>query len=214
VDHWQRKHRGYNRNELMVNQVREYFGEVPEALPQFIRASQVTQAEAKKFFVEQARIKSLGGVLWWNVIDCWPQISDAVVDYYFGKKLAYHYLWRVQRPVCLMIGEPDGWHVPLVADNLTRQNAEGRYRVSDADTDATLVEGAFHVPAGGSSALSRIRVFRGEKRLFLISWEIAGEKFGNHYALGSPPFSLAQYESWLPKLAALPRAFDPGLVGA
>ena len=40
VDHWQRKHRGYNRNELMVNQVREYFGEVPEALPQFIRASQ------------------------------------------------------------------------------------------------------------------------------------------------------------------------------
>ena len=53
------------------------------------RDERVWKAEAKKFFIESARLRKwrTSGILWWNVIDGWPQFSDAVVDYYFGKKL-------------------------------------------------------------------------------------------------------------------------------
>jgi beta-mannosidase len=87
-----------DRIRLMANQVREMFGAVPDSLGTFALASQIVQAEAKKFFVESTRLRKwrTSGVLWWNVIDDWPQFSDAVVDTYFGKKLAYYYLWRVQ----------------------------------------------------------------------------------------------------------------------
>ena len=47
-----------------------------------------------------------GHNLWWNLLDGWPQVSDAVVDHYFCKKLAYNYIKRSQQPVCLMFDEP------------------------------------------------------------------------------------------------------------
>ncbi len=37
---------------------------------------------------------------------CWtdnPQFSDAIVDYYFAKKLAYHYLRRLRQPITVII---------------------------------------------------------------------------------------------------------------
>ena len=40
-------------------------------------------------------------------MDGWPQVSDAIVDWYYTKKLAYHYIKRSQTPVCLMFDEPD-----------------------------------------------------------------------------------------------------------
>ena len=95
----------------MADQIKELFGIEPDNLEDFALASQISQAEAKKFFVEMVRVKKWRrtGVLWWNVIDCWPQFSDAIVDYYFGRKLAYHYLKRVQQPVCLMVTEPENY---------------------------------------------------------------------------------------------------------
>jgi beta-mannosidase len=97
------------RVKLMLDQVHELFGITPENLEDFVLASQISQAEAKKFFIEMVRLGKWRrtGLLWWNVIDCWPQFSDAIVDYYFGRKLAYPYIKRVQKPVCIMIGEPD-----------------------------------------------------------------------------------------------------------
>ena len=49
-------------------------------------ASQITQAEAKKFFIESTRLLKweTSGLLWWNVIDGWPQFSDAIVDHYYS----------------------------------------------------------------------------------------------------------------------------------
>jgi hypothetical protein len=46
----------------------------------------------------------------------------------------------------------------------------------------------------------------------LITWEVNGQRFGNHYLAGFPPFSLDRYRAWLPAIAALPRAFDPDQV--
>ena len=98
------------RIKLMANQVKELFGAIPDNIEDFILASQISQAEAKKFFVEMTRLNKWRstGLIWWNVMDGWPQFSDAIVDYYFNKKLAYYYIRRVQQPVCVMVDEPQG----------------------------------------------------------------------------------------------------------
>ena len=49
-------HRHYNRIQLMHDQVAILFGRVPESLEQFALLSQISQAEAKKFFIERARM--------------------------------------------------------------------------------------------------------------------------------------------------------------
>ena len=190
------------RIELMAKQIRELFGIEPKSLADFVLASQISQAEAKKFFVEMVRLRKwrMTGVLWWNVMDCWPQFSDAIVDYYFRRKLAYLYLKRVQRPACIMVGEPENWQCRVVLGNDSRQGVQGRFAIRDADTDAVLLEGAAEAGANENRPLGAIPVSRGHQRLFLIEWELGGEKGLNHYLLGSPPFDLARYKAWLPKL--------------
>jgi beta-mannosidase len=203
------------RVALMANQIAELFGEVPEELESFVLASQISQAEAKKFFIEMTRLHKWRrtGVIWWNLMDGWPQFSDAIVDYDFGRKLAYPYIQRVQRPLCLMIDEPRDWHVRLIAGNDSRQDAAGEVRVWDADTGETLLAGAFESPANANRELGAIRVSRSEQRLFLIEWTVGGATYGNHYLLGTPPFSLQRYRAWLERIAALPPAFNAAEVG-
>ncbi|MFD2611359.1 glycoside hydrolase family 2 protein [Paenibacillus gansuensis] len=206
-----------SRIQLMADQIREMFGEVPDNLESFIVASQISQAEAKKFFIEMTRIKKWRrtGIIWWNMLDGWPQFSDAVVDYYFGKKLAYHYIRRVQQPVCIMIDEPDNWHVSVVVGNDSRQAAKGTYRVWDADSGDTLLEGAFTVSLNENRTLGSIRISHADHRLFLIEWTLdgTGRTLGNHYLLGFPGFSLERYCKWLPNIAGLIHDFDAAEVG-
>lgn len=212
VYHWQHKVIERDRINLMANQIRELFGIIPEDLETFVLASQVTQAEAKKFFIESTRLRKwqTSGILWWNLLDGWPQFSDAVVDYFFGKKIAYHYIWRVQRPVCVCIGEAGiGKYLSVVVSNDTHREAEGDYLIRDADTGEVAAQGRFTVPANQNWQVARIRTYVSEQRLYLIEWVMAGEKFGNHYLVGTPPVSLEQYRNWLLKIAALPRPFDP-----
>ncbi|MGC9064313.1 MAG: glycoside hydrolase family 2 protein, partial [bacterium] len=198
VEHWKTRKRGYNRNELMANQIKELFGIIPERIEDFILASQITQAEAEKFFIERARLSdNIWGIIWWNVIDCWPQISDAIVDYYFSKKLAYYYIKRVQEPFCIMITEPEAWYVKIVGINDTPAEKKGTYRVYDADTKEESSSREFSVSPLDKKVLDKIRVSRGEQKLFIIEWEVDGKKFFNHYLLGNPPFNLVKYKEWL-----------------
>lgn len=203
------------RIELMHKQVLEVFGEVPDTLEEFAFASQIVQAEAKKFFLEIFRQHKWrkSGVLWWNMVDGWPQISDAIVDYYFGKKLAYHYLKRVHGQLAVIIREPGAWNASVVVANDSRQARHGTYRIWDADTDETVLKGEFRTPANENADLGTIRTPCSAQRLFLIEWESDGVKGCSHYLLGTPPFSLADYKRRLPKIAALDGSFDPAKVG-
>lgn len=215
VYHWEHQAIDRDRIHLMANQVKELFGEIPTDLAVFALASQITQAEAKKFFIESTRLRKWGtsGVLWWNVLDGWPQFSDAVVDYYLGKKLAYHYIWRSQRPVCLILGEAGtGKYHPVVVSNDTIQDAEVAFRVWNADGREVLVEGRNSIPANQNWQVGLIRTFASLQGLYLLEWEVAGVKYGSHYLAGTPPFSLERYRSWLPLIAALPRAFEASRV--
>ena len=203
------------RIELMHKQVLEVFGEIPDTLEDFAVASQIVQAEAKKFFLELFRQHKWHktGVLWWNMVDGWPQISDAIVDYYLVKKLAYHYLKRVHGQLAVIVREPGAWQASVVVSNDSRAARQGTYRIWDADTDETVLAGEFRVPANENAQLGTIRTPCSAQRLFLIEWESDGRRGCNHYLLGTPPFSLADYLRRLPKIAALDGAFDPGQVG-
>lgn len=196
---------GDARVYLMAKQVRQLFGTVPQNLEDFIFASQISQAEALKFFIENVRIhkETKGGILWWNLIDGWPQFSDAVVDYYFNKKTAFDYIKRAQQPVALMFGEMEDWHLPLTASNDTLQEIRGRYRVRRIDGNAALLEGSFTINPNENTSLGALPMMYSEQGMLLIEWEIDGSRYFNHYLYGYPAFDLAAYKGWFQKLNRL-----------
>ena len=60
----------------MSGHVTTLFGStVPNTFEDFAMASQISQAEAKKYFIEKFRIEKWRrtGIIWWNLIDGWPQ---------------------------------------------------------------------------------------------------------------------------------------------
>lgn len=187
------------RVELMAKQVRELFGEVPDNLEDFAFASQVSQAEAKKFFVEMFRSAKWRrtGILWWNLMDGWPQLSDAIVDYYFEKKLAYPFLKRSQMPLCLMLREPADWSQEIVACNDTREDVMLTYRIQDVQNGEVVAEGEGTASADQTTVLGRIPFSASWKRFYLLRWTSTLGRGVNHYLAGNPPFSLAAYRSWL-----------------
>ena len=190
-----------NRNNLMINQVKVVFGDLPKDLDKFIFASQSVQAEAMKFFIEFWRMDKFrrSGIIWWNVRDGWPIISDAVVDFYNSKKLAYYYIKQVQYNSCVMIGDvKEGIH-PIVAVNDTREEKSGTVVVHDADTGDTIFSGSFTIPVNGKTLIGNIPE-NSKQSMWLINYTIGKEKFTNHYLNGIVPFKLDDYQRWYKKL--------------
>ena len=201
--------RGYNRIQLMQDQVDILFGQVPKDIETFARLSQISQAEAKKFFIERTRIKKWRrtGIIWWNMIDGWPQISDAVVDYYHAKKLAYYYIRRVQKPVAILMDELVDWTHKVYLCNDSREDRMVRYRITDGDTGEVYVEGERLSPANENVIIGSIREMAGRQKLYLITWEIDGVSYGNHYISGFPSYDAKTMLGWVDKIAALPDGF-------
>ncbi len=193
------------RNALMAKQAKELFGKVPEDLETFAFASQCVQAEAKKFFIELFRSSMWRrtGIIWWNLLDGWPQFSDAIVDYYFERKLAYGYVKRSQRGICLIFKEPENWGQSLVAANSTLEGSELKFSVKDVETGETLLSGARTLEANRGTELGRIPFSMGDKRLYLIEWEDRLGKGVNHYLAGLPPFELDWYKRVMGKAGLL-----------
>lgn len=190
-----------HRNDLMIKQVNALFGDCPKDLDQFIFASQAVQAEAMKFFIEFWRMDKFRktGIIWWNLRDGWPIISDAVVDFYNSKKLAYYYIKQVQYDACVMIGDAkDGQH-PVVAVNDTREEKTGTVVVRDADSGEILFSRSFEIPTNGKTVVGYIPE-KHNQSMWLIDYTIGKEKYTNHYLSGEAPFKLENYQRWYNKL--------------
>jgi beta-mannosidase len=195
----------YNyRIPLMAKQIAVLFGEAPDNLEDFILASQVSQAEAKKFFIEWFRAGKWRrtGILWWNLRDGWPVISDAVVDYFGRKKLAYHFIRRVQADVCAICCEPAHGQHEVVVVNDTRQPAHGRLKVSDADTGTVLLDEKWAVEANGKTTVGTVPQAHAPA-LWLLEWTVAEQVHHNHYLAGPRPFQLADVRRWVERLEKL-----------
>jgi beta-mannosidase len=62
----------------------------PQNIEEFIARSQECQAKFLKRMVEHyAGLPNCGGILLWNVCDCWPQVSDALIAWNLKPKPAY-----------------------------------------------------------------------------------------------------------------------------
>lgn len=191
------------RIRLMFEQIHAFFGRMPETLEEFVFMSQVSQAEAKKYFIERMRLKkwTTSGIIWWNMLDGWPQLSDAVVDYYFDKKLAYEYIRRVQGKVLVMFDEPRGWNLDAYIGNDSREEFDVAYEITDADSGETVMSGNTHIGANTNKYIGALRVSTGDQKMFIIKYTCNGVTEYNHYVLGHPPFGYEKYRKWLEILA-------------
>ncbi len=181
------------RNELMADQVKILFGTVPDELNTFALASQISQAEAMQLFVQHFRSRKgrCTGIIWWNIRDAWPQISDAVMDYYGVKKLAYTAIQRCQKPVCLMLEEREEGTLSLFGVNDTQQEQAISYTITDADNNR-IAWGTAVLPTDRAVLLETIPAIT-EQRLWRIRWEYADAVGINSYLTGQPPYSLKDY---------------------
>lgn len=190
-----------SRVMLMEKQVKQLFGTVPQDPDEYVIASQISQAEADKFFIERMRVSRprTSGIIWWNLLDGWPQMSDAVVDYYFEKKIAYEYIKRAQAPFTIAANEMQSWGIELFACNDTLKDISGKFTVRDADTNDILLTGAFSAAKNKSTSLGKIPLFYSDRKMLIIEWESDYSDGYNHYLSGYPPFDLDKYKIWMEK---------------
>lgn len=191
----------FERNNLMLNQIKLLFGEVPTQLDDFIFASQSVQAEAMKYFIEMWRGKKFNdktGIIWWNIRDGWPVISDAIVDYYNSKKMAYYFIKNVQQDACVLINDAQNGYYPLIGTNDTRLIQKGHVTVTDIVSGKKIYTGTFTIPANAQIRIADLPEEKG-RGMYLIDYEIGKRALRNHYLYGTPPFDLKTYKQWLRK---------------
>lgn len=190
-----------SRVMLMEKQVRQLFGEVPTDPEDYILASQISQAEAKKYFIERIRVNrpNKTGIIWWNLLDGWPQMSDAVVDYYFKKKLAYGYIKRSQATFTIAADSISSWNLSIYACNDTLDKKVGHFTVRDGETDEILHEADFTAAENSSTLLVKLPTYYSEHKMLIFEWEINGERGFNHYLCGYPPISFEWYKRMIEK---------------
>lgn len=182
---------------LMAAQVQTLFGTIPDNLDDFILASQISQAEAVKYFIELFRLnEKRTGIIWWNLIDGWPQFSDAVVDYYYEKKLAFYYIREIQQPLIVSIRETAGRELELTVCNSTPFPQTVRITLTDYTKGQILWEGALPADIGLTSAL-RLEYRPTEPKIYVIEWKWNQKNGLTHYLAGEPPFSLDMYRTFL-----------------
>jgi len=185
------------RTELMYNQVKTLFTEVPKDLKSFSLASQISQAEAVKFFIEKMRkdYKRNGGIIWWNMLDGWPQVSDAVVDYYFDKKVAYYYIKRSQTDTLFMMDE-DGKNVNLILSSNVEKPHTYICEIYDAYQKDKLVYSGKVTSKFNESILVSTFAQHEEKSLYIITYKDEnGKKYINHFHTDIINIDLNKYTS-------------------
>lgn len=185
------------RNDLMAGQVRTLFGYIPDGIEEFSRLSQYSQGEALKFFIERFRYAKWKrtGIIWWNLLDGAPQISDAVVDYYMNKKRAYEYIKRSEAPVCMMFGENEEGKCTLYAVNDTKEDKELEYTVTELVSGRVLCRGKCIARADSCIEADSVP-YPEEFEFWLI--EFSGGK--NHFIPTPPPYGARDYEKYISRL--------------
>ena len=184
----------FYRIRLMTDQVRHMFTDTPRDLATYAKMSQISQAEAFKYFIERFRTAKWRrtGIIWWNLLDGWPQISDAVVNYDFTPKLAYHFIGRVQKPLHMAFSDPADGRFSLVGINDTSKDEVFTYTVKDitglpVGTDLTtvpaLLSGTATIPADTATPVASLPTTGMDDRFLLIEWTDSRGDHTSHFIL-------------------------------
>lgn len=184
------------RINLMASQIKTLFGFIPENLEDFALLSQISQAEAVKFFIERFRINRphCTGILWWNIIDGWPQFSDAIVDYYYVKKISYNYIKNSQQSICVMMNEPNDGNSEIVATNDGLTDVKIKLSVIALSCDKQIYESEAIIKENSSCILGKVPACSYKKEIYFLKWETeAGIKGNNHYCCANLPYDYKWY---------------------
>lgn len=171
--------------DFMRKQAKLYFNENFSDHNEFIVATQIVQAEAFKFFIEWTRQKKWNrrtGILWWNLLEGWPQLSNSVVDFYGKKKLAFHYIKNSQCALQMIAKEPVDGVCEIIVDNNTVKDRSGSYEIYDGTDGTLLKKGEFFVEEGKAAILCRIDVTVKENTFLTMRLYSDGKITHNHYA--------------------------------
>ncbi|WYZ45930.1 hypothetical protein EsH8_IX_000155 [Colletotrichum jinshuiense] len=99
------RNKAYDHERRMMTYIAENFS-VRYDLPRFTHLTQLMQAETMAFAYKAWRRdwgapgrRGCGGALVWQLNDCWPTVSWAVVDYWLVPKPAFYAIGRAMRPL-------------------------------------------------------------------------------------------------------------------
>lgn len=120
------------------------------------------------------------GIIWWNIIDGWPQISDAAVDWYGSKKLAFYYIRRAQQPFIMLLGEPTEEKMSYNAVNDLQEKVKGSYLVRNLENGEIAAQGEFEAAENSAVVISELP----EKvhAFYYIEWRTTAGNGVNHHA--------------------------------
>lgn len=120
----------------------ENFRYAPDPLEQFVYCTQLMQGEciasAYRLWKRQwkgPRKEYCGGALVWQINDCWPVTSWALVDYYLRPKHAYYTVKREMAPLSVGMTRQEHRHP---ADKYTRVNVEVKTVIEVWGSNLTL----------------------------------------------------------------------------
>ena len=169
------------RMKMVEDEIIAMLGYLPKTIEEKVIACQIAEAEADKYFVEYMRCRKneRGGILIWNLIDGWPQVSDSLVDYYGVKKIAYRYLQHSYRDFTLVIDEHDEV-IDLYAVNDTLEDKNFNYELQDVEDGSVICAGKACVKANSVK-----KIFWGKKNKYQtfidIKWTEKEVEYHNHF---------------------------------
>lgn len=188
------------RMKMVENEIIEMLGYLPQTIEEKVLACQIAEAEADKFFVEYMRCRKndRGGILIWNLIDGWPQVSDSLVDYYGVKKLAYGYMQNSYRDFALMIEEKAD-SIELYAVNDTLENKAFFYELKDVEDGSVICAGNASVKANEAKKIDQSKK-RGAQSFIDIKWVENGTEYHNHFVCDIKLIDINKYLQCAKKL--------------
>ncbi len=180
----------------------------PKTLEDLVYYSQLNQADALKYGIEHWRRRKgrCWGTLFWQINDCWPVQSWAVIDSALEPKAAYYAAKRFYAPVLLsLVRKGDEAEVHLTSDLLEHIQGDVTVAIESFDGDV-LSDETFeaYVDANGTAVVGTFELgrVRGHERDVYVY-----ARFEPYWDLGLGPI-----ENYLflaePKDLRLP---DPGL---
>ena len=125
-------------------------------------------------------------MIWWNLRDGWPIVSDAVVDWFGARKKAYFALKNAQcdQLVCVI----DNGEVWAVNDNLAP--VDGHVRVADIASGTVLLDADWALDSNAAEKIGSVS-WSGQGVLS-IRYTVGSAEFRNWYLYGEPPFHLVE----------------------
>ena len=131
---------------------------VAEDLDEFVDFSMIAQAEALKFGIEHFRRRAphCSGTLVWQLNDCWPVLSWALLDYHGFGKAGYYAVRRAFAPVLASFKVGEGVELWVTNDTGAAVSDTARVRLGQFTGEVLeQQEVAFTVDAHSSRCVQR-----------------------------------------------------------